>query len=130
MRAERHDAIAGLEIADHRSCFAAEASDLHRTPSDPGRVPFDQPYAGTLARIEDCTDRYLQRWRGPAVGYLHGDGRAERRDRQAILQHIAGLERPGLTVRGIRQLAKFRRRSEEHTSELQSLTNLVCRLLR
>src|SRR2546430_7944285 len=114
MRAERHDAIAGLEIADDRSCFAAEASDLHRTPSDPGRVPFDpfdQPYAGTLARIEDCTDRYLQRWRGPAVGYLHGDGRAEWRDRQAILQHIAGLERPGLTVRGIRQLAKFR--SEE-----------------
>src|SRR5438046_6304416 len=27
------------------------------------------------------------------------------------------------------QLAAVRRRSEEHTSELQSLTNLVCRLL-
>src|SRR6202023_4324667 len=28
-----------------------------------------------------------------------------------------------------RRLTKSRRRSEEHTSELQSLTNLVCRLL-
>src|SRR5204863_5554500 len=83
---------------------------------------------------------------------LHGDGRAEWRDRQAILQHIAGLERPGLTVRGIRQLAKFRRarqpasiqsrpagasgltgppklrqmsRSEEHAAELQSRRDVV-----
>src|SRR5438093_3031857 len=35
--------------------------------------------------------------------------------------------RGGLSERG--QLDGERRRSEEHTSELQSLTNLVCRLL-
>src|SRR5690242_20984955 len=33
--------------------------------------------------------------------------------------------KPGLSVRGI----SFRYRSEEHTSELQSHVNLVCRLL-
>src|SRR5438046_6130493 len=40
----------------------------------------------------------------------------------ALAQHVAGpLERPPGAV--------GQRRSEEHTSELQSLTNLVCRLL-
>src|SRR5438046_5426305 len=33
------------------------------------------------------------------------------------------------TISGSTNLAAIRRRSEEHTSELQSLTNLVCRLL-
>src|SRR5258706_6928166 len=37
-----------------------------------------------------------------------------------------GLSRPLEAVRNTRKLGK---RSEEHTSELQSLTNLVCRLL-
>ena len=108
MRTERHDAIARLEIADDRSRFVAEAGDLHGTPSDPRRFPFDQPYAGTLARIEDRADRYLQRRRRPAVRDLDGDGRAERRVRQTALQHVPSLERPSLTVRGVRQLAKFR----------------------
>src|SRR5688572_12561992 len=109
MRTERHDAIAGLEIADDRSRFAAEAGDLHRTPSDPRRFAFDQPYAGTLARIENRADRYLQRRRGPAVRYLDGDGRAERRVRQTALQHVASLERASVAVCGVRQLTKFRR---------------------
>src|SRR6266545_3717371 len=109
MRTERHDAIAGFEIADDRSRFAAEAGDLHGPPSDPGRFSLDQPNAGTLAWIEDRADRYLQRRRGPAVRYLDGDGRAERRVRQTALQHVPGLERPGETVCGVRQLAEFRR---------------------
>ena len=69
----------GLEIADDRSRFVAEAGDLHGTPGDPRRFAFDQPYAGTLARIENRADRYLQRRRGPAGRDLDGDGRAERR---------------------------------------------------
>ena len=109
MRTERHDAIARLEIADDRSRFAAEAGDVHGTPSDARRFPFDQPYAGTLARIEDRADRYLQRRRRPAVRDLDGDGRAERRVCQTALQHVPSLERPSLTVRGVRQLAKCRR---------------------
>src|SRR5437016_10360306 len=41
--------------------------------------------------------------------------------------NIAGKARYGLQLgSGVRN---SRRRSEEHTSELQSLTNLVCRLL-
>src|SRR5438552_16034139 len=85
MRTGRHDAIAGYEIADDRSRFAAEAGDLHGPPGDPRRFAFDQPYAGTLARIENRADRYLQRGRGPAVRYLDGDGRAERRLGHAAL---------------------------------------------
>src|SRR5215211_9289768 len=39
--------------------------------------------------------------------------------------HVRGLLDPGPHPRGIRR----RRRSEEHTSELQSHSDLVCRLL-
>src|ERR1051325_11724894 len=102
MRTECHDAIAGLQVADDRSRFAAEADDSHRTPSDARRFSFDQPYAGTLARIEDRTDGYLQRRRGTAVRYLDGDGRAERCVCQTTLQHVPSLERPRLTICGIR----------------------------
>src|SRR5258706_10833895 len=50
---------------------------------------------------------------GPAMGVFHGD--AEKPERAHLLPQIGGkLEED---------------RSEEHTSELQSLTNLVCRLL-
>src|SRR6185437_238956 len=108
MRTEGHDAIARLEFANDRSSFATEAGDVHGTPSDPRRFPFDQPYAGTLARVDDRTDRYLQRRSGPAVRDLDGDGRAQWRVCQRALQHVPSLERPSLTVRRVRQLAKPR----------------------
>src|SRR5258706_2272365 len=41
----------------------------------------------------------------------------------------AGRPRAGVDDRRARLLDQARVRSEEHTSELQSLTNLVCRLL-
>src|SRR4051812_49947574 len=47
-------------------------------------------------------------------------GRARRR---------LGTDRGGARARGRRPSARARRRSEEHTSELQSHVNLVCRLL-
>src|SRR5437016_11961598 len=50
------------------------------------------------------------------------DGNDDRQARRGF-PHLVGLARP-LEVRVVGQL-----RSEEHTSELQSLTNLVCRLL-
>src|SRR5262249_61067040 len=52
--------------------------------------------------------------------------RGRRRHQPDALRGRAALRRhaPGTRGRGPR-----RRRSEEHTSELQSLTNLVCRLL-
>src|SRR5258706_5929371 len=51
--------------------------------------------------------------------------------------HVIGLAgdeehfvlHPGLARQLIAVLGEQRQRSEEHTSELQSLTNLVCRLL-
>src|SRR5436309_13680037 len=112
MRAERDDAIPRLELADDRSRFVAQSSDSHRTPGDPRRFAFDPPYAGTLARIEDRADRDLQRRRGPAGGDLDRDGRAQRRVCQTGLQYIPRLERPSLTVCGVRQLAKLRRARE------------------
>src|SRR5258706_5779257 len=57
---------------------------------------------------------------GPG-GWLRPDGRILR-----IPIHAEGKEEPGFWhVRA----GTMRDRSEEHTSELQSLTNLVCRLL-
>src|SRR5262249_56304178 len=47
--------------------------------------------------------------------------RRRRRRLTALLQHVRQLVR--------QQALAGQRRSEEHTSELQSLTNLVCRLL-
>src|SRR5437867_12377219 len=106
MRTERHNAIARLEIADDRSRFAAEAGDLHGTPGDARRFPFDQPYPGPLPRIEDRADRHLQHRRRPTVRGLDGNGRAEPRVCKTAYQHVPSLERPSLTVRGVRQLAK------------------------
>ena len=47
--------------------------------------------------------------------------------RHIEIEHVAG-QRPN-RHRGIRRLHGRCHRSEEHTSELQSLVNLVCRLL-
>src|SRR5262249_62121793 len=51
-----------------------------------------------------------------------GQARAQRRDRALELVRQRRQDRRLQTVRSLQ-------RSEEHTSELQSLTNLVCRLL-
>src|SRR2546430_5815797 len=62
---------------------------------------------------------YTTLFRSPA-----GTGRVERPERLASGD---GGSRQG--VRGPRRGARLRGRSEEHTSELQSQSNLVCRLL-
>src|SRR2546430_7485094 len=57
---------------------------------------------------------------------LHGFGEPAPRLRAAHLTAAAGQrERRG--IQGVHRL--LRQRSEEHTSELQSQSNLVCRLL-
>jgi hypothetical protein len=53
LRSERNDAISRIKVADDRSSFVAQARDLHGTPRDLRRLPFDQPYAGAFARIEN-----------------------------------------------------------------------------
>src|SRR5437016_8956555 len=49
--------------------------------------------------------------------------------RQLAEENIYSLTREGLNALDASGIAVPRERSEEHTSELQSLTNLVCRLL-
>src|SRR5438067_12027136 len=108
MRTERDHGITDLQVADNRCHFVAEVGDFHGPPRDLRRYPFDQPYAGPLARIEDRADWHLQRRIELAVRELDGDGRAERRVRQGTRQHVPSLECSSLTVCCVRQLAKLR----------------------
>src|SRR5215213_11586285 len=80
-----------------------------RQARDPPQRAGQHPHAPCLAR------RRRQRARHPRGGRLA---------RRAVAARGAGGAPPRTRVRG-----PGRRRSEEHTSELQSLTNLVCRLL-
>src|SRR2546430_9217458 len=59
---------------------------------------------------------------------LHGQGPFERVP-QDLLHHVAAAARARADRDRGPQRAGRRRRSEEHTSELQSQSNLVCRLL-
>src|SRR5438046_8096396 len=81
------------------------------------------PYT-TLFRSDGRTVRLEIVEHAPSIGVL-----ALKDDGTALLvrqyRHSAGE-----TLRGFPwRLAQVQARSEEHTSELQSLTNLVCRLL-
>src|SRR2546430_8076344 len=53
----------------------------------------------------------------------------EREVQQPRVQEHVGEERPGARQRQERREPEHGLRSEEHTSELQSQSNLVCRLL-
>src|SRR5438034_8896675 len=107
MRAERDDAIARLEFADDRRGFVTEAGDLHGTPRDARRLPFNQPDARSLTGIEERAYRYMQLWRGHAVRDVDRDGRAKWCVCQPALQHVPSLEGPGVRVCGVRQLTQW-----------------------
>src|SRR3712207_7460372 len=64
----------------------------------------------------------------PPVEHLHQVRRARHRRRRRQRSAVRELRGPG-GVRSGRRLARGGRRSEEHTSELQSRQYLVCRLL-
>src|SRR5437016_8570003 len=49
--------------------------------------------------------------------------------RSEVVTSPRGNQRPCSTAWKKSSIERLKRRSEEHTSELQSLTNLVCRLL-
>src|SRR5437016_10366890 len=73
---------------------------------------------------------HLRKVAAHAIKYCH-DALARLSDGQ--IRDCGGVARDCRAARvegwGIFQGARFQDRSEEHTSELQSLTNLVCRLL-
>src|SRR5688572_14944900 len=90
------------------------------------------PYT-TLFRSEDSVTRSLKTQRAPyVIIYAQvGDGQAVTADAEKARCVAAGAGRycrPMHVVRSLRQ-ALVMLRSEEHTSELQSQSNLVCRLL-
>src|SRR5262249_62362233 len=71
------------------------------------------------ARAQLCRQESFRQHAGDAAaeGEDHLHGRLDPDPRRAVPRH------------GRHLCARHRGRSEEHTSELQSLTNLVCRLL-
>src|SRR2546430_4469743 len=58
---------------------------------------------------------------------LRPAGHGARRDRAAVARRLGLLTRAALPF--LVEIPPFDHRSEEHTSELQSQSNLVCRLL-
>src|SRR3712207_7719953 len=74
----------------------------------------------------------LFRSRARVVAQLRlGDPQRERERDEALLRAVVqvALDAPPLGVAGLDDAHPRRRRSEEHTSELQSRQYLVCRLL-
>src|SRR5438093_9851856 len=76
---------------------------------------------GVLAEIRDPDDP-VETYRGHKGIILSGSPSLSAQDEDS------GWSR-GVLDLGLRAQGRAARRSEEHTSELQSLTNLVCRLL-
>ena len=120
MRTERNHAIAHLEVADDRSRFVAKAGNLHGTPRDSRRFPFNQPYARTLAGIADRANRHLQRRVALPLRDLDGDSRTERRVAERTRERVPSLEGSSLTVCRVGQLAKLRRSGQR--SSVQGCT--------
>src|SRR5205814_9533323 len=91
-------------------------------PSFPTRRSSDLENAGQQPRVQRGQQQLRQRRRGSEE-----ERRAERR-RHSIHRHHAH-RRKDIPWRPSRKLYSCPSRSEEHTSELQSLRHLVCRLL-
>src|SRR5262249_61645088 len=82
-----------------------------RSPLFPYTTLFRSPPVGLASRAA-----FLIGSVAPDMGYFPGG--------EKFLSDLAHYVRSGALVRALARL-----RSEEHTSELQSLTNLLCRLL-
>src|SRR5687767_15772253 len=74
---------------------------------------------------------YTTLFRSPPPGRFDGQRRSRLEESRTDRSKLRGSGMPGLdaTSAVATQAARFRIRSEEHTSELQSLAYLVCRLL-
>src|SRR2546430_13512016 len=100
-------AALGLELADLR-IGGTQARPLVQV-----RIEWPPPHESRRVTVDDCAmaSRALEAWldAGGPVGPRYG-----------LEVSSPGLDRP---------LRWHRHRSEEHTSELQSQSNLVCRLL-
>src|SRR5258706_11784996 len=119
-----------LAMASRRAVNRRKASDgtsMNRTTSVPMQQVSSPAFAARAAGITgsaiDSSIALLQRRREPTISFAMGCPAAD-----AIPSAlIAGLAAEVLRDPAAESLNYGR--SEEHTSELQSLTNLVCRLL-
>src|SRR5262249_61423592 len=103
----------------------------HTIPAPPARSSLSLhdalPISGRVGLAEDHHHRNLRRRRGRPSGEEEGRGRAGTRGERADAEE--GHEEVRRTLHTRSPITPSRARSEEHTSELQSLTNIVCRLL-
>src|SRR5205807_2756917 len=99
------------------------------TPRPPPATPF--PYTTLFRSFHDANGGF------PAAAIQDNKGKAMLSWRVAILPYVEEaplyrqfkLDEPWDSKHNKKLLAKMPKRSEEHTSELQSPCNLVCRLL-
>src|SRR6266478_9509364 len=91
-----------------------------------------------VAELSGVTARQLQWWdeKGVVSPQHQGHRRRYRLEELLEVSVISELRQKGFSLQKIRKVLRFlqrelgrRLRSEEHTSELQSQSNLVCRLL-
>src|SRR3712207_8267234 len=90
-----------------------------RRPPRSTLFPYTTLFRSRVQRLVGAADQRL------GAGAVPGEGGDAQRDRQ--LERLAGEGVADLAAQALGQ--DVRRRSEEHTSELQSRQYLVCRLL-
>src|SRR5437016_8709459 len=128
---QRED-LSPLEEAEGLALLIERHGYTHREVAE--LLGKSRPYVSNtlaLTRLPDAVKADLRR-DGPGVSRELLMGVAREEDPEAALALWRRLQLDLLSVRRFRaekEGAASERRSEEHTSELQSLTNLVCRLL-
>src|SRR5262249_60826116 len=101
----------------------ALSSFIVPTSTDIYSLPLHDALPISHEAFPDCVPARRPGGERSDLGQLYAPKRCRHRPTWAACSGPARAERPRGTARGARE------RSEEHTSELQSLTNLVCRLL-
>src|SRR5690606_40539336 len=107
----------------------ADRQQLSFRPHEKGKIHLEGEFARALAQFQQARAQCVESL-VVAVGVLHMRLAGSLYPVGPVDNHLAS-HRAYFRMDGSRELADFRskNRSEEHTSELQSRENLVCRLL-
>src|SRR5258708_18685466 len=103
------DRVPNLNSAAYNGTLTVESNEFDRSVRYGGGLSVDEPHPRAVSLIIDRSE-----WDGQGTGLLRivqvdGDGRTERGTRRCSLQHVAGFERPGQRIGGVRQLTEARR---------------------